>query len=133
VDVEDFYTTGEAARILRVTESRVRQLLADEELKGTRDVNKRWQIPQHAVHARLDRRGPREPRASTGPDVSELIDRIARLEHDLGRAEMQIELTEQTHSSVQEDLRRERERSERLESELSELRSRGFWARLFGG
>lgn len=103
------------------------------ELEGSHDVNGRWRIPQHAVHTRMDRRAPREPRASTGPDAGELIDRIARLEHELGRAEMQIELTEEAHSSVQEDLRRERERSERLESELAELRGRGFWRRLFGG
>jgi excisionase family DNA binding protein len=129
---EDIYTTGEAARILRVTESRVRQMLKDGELEGSRDVNGRWQIPQHAVHARLDRRGPREVRAPSA-DVEGLIDRIATLERELGRVEVRAELTEQAHSTTQDDLRRERERAERLESELAELRARGFWARLFGG
>jgi excisionase family DNA binding protein len=129
---DDFYTTGEAARILRVTESRVRQMLKAGELEGSRDVNGRWQIPQHAVHARLDRRGPRESRAPSA-DVEGLIDRIATLERELGRVEVRAELTEQAHSTTQDDLRRERERAERLESELAELRARGFWARLFGG
>src|SRR5215208_4488881 len=129
--MEDAYTTGEAARILRVTESRVRQMLKDGELAGSRDVNGRWQIPQHAVHARLDRRGPRESRAPAA-DVEGLIDRIATLERELGRVEVRAELTEQAHSTTQDDLRRERERAERLESELAELRGRGFWSRLFG-
>ena len=132
--VEDVYTTGEAARILRVTESRVRQMLASGELEGSRDVNGRWQIPQHAVHARLDRRGPRESRvAGQAVDAAELIDRIAALERALGRAEERGELTEQAHSTTREQLERERERADRLESELAELRNRGFWARLFGG
>jgi excisionase family DNA binding protein len=130
--VEDTYTTGEAARILRVTESRVRQMLKTGELEGTRDLNERWRILQHAVHTRLDRRGPRESRAPAA-DVEGLIDRVATLERELGRVEVRAELTEQAHSTTQEDLRRERERAERLESELAELRGRGFWARLFGG
>ena len=130
--VEDTYTTGEAARILRVTESRVRQMLKTGELEGTRDLNERWRIPQHAVHTRLDRRGPRESRAPAA-DVEGLIDRVATLERELGRVEVRAELTEQAHSTTQEDLRRERERAERLESELAELRGRGFWARLVGG
>jgi hypothetical protein len=99
---------------------------------GSRDVNGRWHIPQHAVHARLDRRGPRESRAPSA-DVEGLIDRIATLERELGRVEVRAELTEQAHSTTQDDLRRERECAERLESELAELRARGFWARLFGG
>ena len=132
---EESYTTGEAARILRVSESRVRQLLAGGELEGTRDVNGRWRMPQRAVHERLDAR-PREPRApqqGTSVDVGELIERLAQAEHARGQAEARLQLTEHAHSTTQDDLRRERERAERLESELAEMRSRGFWARLFGG
>jgi len=129
---EDTYTTGEAARILRVTESRVRQMLKTGALEGTRDLNERWRIPQHAVHTRLDRRGPRESRAPAA-DVEGLIDRIATLERELGRSEVRAELTEQAHSTAQDALRRERERADRLEAELEAERSKGFWARLFGG
>ena len=132
--VEDVYTTGEAARILRVTESRVRQMLAAEELEGSRDVNGRWQIPQRAVHERLDAR-PREPRESRGAavDVEVLIERLAQAEHARGRAEQRLELTERTESTLREDLERERERAYHAERELAELRGLGFWARLFGG
>jgi excisionase family DNA binding protein len=131
---EDVYTTGEAARILRVTESRIRQMLAGGELEGSRDVNGRWRIPQHAVHERLDAR-PREPRESRGAavDVDALIERLAQAEHARGRAEQRLELTGHTESTLREDLERERERADRAERELSELRGLGFWARLFGG
>jgi excisionase family DNA binding protein len=55
----DFYTTGEAARILRVSESRVRQMLLAGELEGGRDPETdRWRIPQHVVHARVEERPP---------------------------------------------------------------------------
>jgi len=44
--MEDYYTTGEAARILKVTEARVRQMLGAGELEGTRDpVSDRSRIP----------------------------------------------------------------------------------------
>jgi excisionase family DNA binding protein len=130
--VEDTYTTGEAARILRVTESRVRQMLKTGELEGTRDLNERWRIPQHAVHTRLDRRGPRESRAPAA-DVEGLIDRVATLERELGRVEVRAELTEVAESTAREQLDRERERADRAEAELADMRGRGFWARLFGG
>jgi excisionase family DNA binding protein len=132
--VEEFYTTREAARILRVTESRVRQMLKDGELRGgSHDVNKRWRIPQHAVHARMDAR-PREPRAAgQAVDVGELIERLAQAEHARGQAEARLQLTEDAESTTREALERERERADRAERELAELRGRGFWARLFGG
>src|SRR5215211_3064499 len=52
---EDTYTTGEAARILRVSVSRVRQMLGSGELEGNRDTKGQWSIPQRAVHARMER------------------------------------------------------------------------------
>jgi excisionase family DNA binding protein len=131
--VEDAYTTGEAARVLRITESRVRQMLGSGELEGTRDLNGRWRIPQRAVHARMESRGPRTEPAAPRADVEGLIDRIATLERELGRVEVRAELTEVAESTAREQLERERERADRLESELAELRGRGFWARLFGG
>jgi excisionase family DNA binding protein len=132
--VEDTYTTGEAARILRVTESRVRQMLKAGELEGSRDVNERWRIPQRAVHERMDAR-PREPRESRGAAVAvgELIERLAQAEHARGQAEARLQLTEDAESTTREALERERERADRAERELAELRGRGFWARLFGG
>jgi len=138
--MEDYYTTGEAARILRVTEARVRQMLGAGELEGSRDpVSDRWRIPQHAVHARREHRRPSEaPRTSA--DAREWIERVTELERELGRLEGRLQITEVAESTLRESLERERERADRLEEraeklrgELETERAKGFWARLFGG
>jgi hypothetical protein len=54
------------------------------------------------------------------------------LYYKLGRSEARAELTEQAESTLREQLERERERADRLEEELREERSKGFWRRLFG-
>jgi excisionase family DNA binding protein len=143
----DYYVTGEAARILRVTETRVRQMLGAGELEGMRDpVTGRWRIPQHAVHARLDDRGPREPREPP-VGVRDYEERLEALQRELGRLEGRLELTAQAESTLRETLDRERERADRLEEEharvqedaqhlreeLEAERSKGFWRKLFGG
>jgi excisionase family DNA binding protein len=147
----DYYTTGEAARILRVTESRIRQLLTSEELEGTRDMNGRWRVPQHAVHARMEQTRPSQETPRT---ADRWVERVAELERELGRIEGRLELTEATESTLRETLERERaradrlegrvevageqlqeerERADRLEAELQAERSKGFFSRLFGG
>ncbi len=155
---EDYYTIGEAARILRLTEARVRQMLGAKELEGTRDpVTERWHIPQHAVHARLEKRKPKE-KPSTPQVAREWIERVAELEREVGRLEGRLELSEdaesarlqlsdQAESTLREAWQRERERADRLEETAERLRdeleaertkleaerSKGFWQRLFGG
>jgi excisionase family DNA binding protein len=53
---DDFsYTPTQAALILRVSPTRVRQLLQDGELEGERDEAGHWLIPARAVHDRLER------------------------------------------------------------------------------
>jgi hypothetical protein len=42
------------------------------------------------------------------------------------------ELTERAESTLREQLERERERADRLETELQQKRSRGCWVRPFG-
>jgi excisionase family DNA binding protein len=148
---EDYYTTGEAARILKVTEARVRQMLGAGEMEGSRDPGSdRWRIPQHAVHARLEQRRPPEaPRTSA--DAREWIERVTELERELGRLEGRLEITEVAESTLREQLERERERADgerdrllrereaaqeearRLREELETERGKGFWQRLFGG
>jgi excisionase family DNA binding protein len=49
------YTPTEAARILRVSPTRVRQLLQDGELDGERDEAGHWLIPARVVHERAER------------------------------------------------------------------------------
>jgi excisionase family DNA binding protein len=53
---DDFsYTPAQAALILRVSPTRVRQLLQDGEIEGERDEAGHWLIPARAVHDRLER------------------------------------------------------------------------------
>lgn len=51
----DSYTPTEAALVLRVTPTRVRQLLQNGELEGERDEAGHWLIPVRAVHERAER------------------------------------------------------------------------------
>jgi hypothetical protein len=44
-----------------------------------------------------------------------------------------LQLTEQAHSSLEEEARALREERDRLRAELEAKRSKGFWVRLFGG
>jgi excisionase family DNA binding protein len=137
--VEETYTVQEASRVLKLTEARVRQMLANGALEGSKDpVSDRWRIPQHAVHARLEQRRPSEtPRASA--DAREWIERAMELQRRLGSVEGRLQITERAESTLKEALAREQARADRLEerteqlrSELEAERSKGFWARLFG-
>ena len=48
----DFYTVDEAAKVLKLTPGRIRQMLRAGDLEGSRDEAGRWRIPAHAVHDR---------------------------------------------------------------------------------
>ena len=50
----DVYTPTQAAHILRLTPTRVRQLLQGGELEGERDEAGHWTIPASVVHERLE-------------------------------------------------------------------------------
>jgi excisionase family DNA binding protein len=87
------YTPAEAALILRVTPTRVRQLLQDGELQGERDEAGHWLIPARAVHERAERLRRESFLEAVGYDLSsmhetrelieELRDRIQSLEGQL--------------------------------------------------
>jgi excisionase family DNA binding protein len=49
---------SQAAKVLKVTTGRIRQMLGSGELGGEKDVNGRWRIPAHLIHDR-PRPGPR--------------------------------------------------------------------------
>ena len=144
---EDTYTTGQAARILKVTDRGVRKMIDRGELEAQQDERGRHLIPQRAVHAMLEERRSAEvgetsteetPRSAE--EARELRERVAGLQRELGRLEGRLELTERTESTMREERERlerllEEERSERrrLQVQLDAERSRGFWQRLFGG
>jgi excisionase family DNA binding protein len=149
MEERETYSASEAAKVLKISTRRVRQLAETEEIEGTRDVEGNWRLDKASVHTFRDgrrsgkpREGPR--RRSKRPDSSTAWDRVTELERALGRLEGEMraraELTATTESTLRESLERERERADRLEERAEQLRdeleaerSKGFLARLFGG
>lgn len=90
----------------------------------------------HSVHAAKEARSQQEiPReaATSPPDALEWIERANNLQRELGRLEGRMELSDRTESTLREQLQREKDRADKAEAELQAERSRGFWARMFGG
>jgi excisionase family DNA binding protein len=148
MEMSDTYSASEAAKVLKLSDRRVRQLAETEEIAGTRDSEGNWRLDKASVHAFRDTRrlGASKPREGprSRPKRPEAWDRVTELERALGRLEGEMraraELTAVTESTLRESLERERERADRLEERAEELRgeleaerSKGFWARLWGG
>ena len=143
---EDTYTTGQAARILKVTDRGVRKMIDRGELEANQDERGRHLIPQRAVHAMLEERragvgeSSTEETSRSAEEARELRERVEGLQRELGRLEGRLELTERTESTMREERERleqllgeERAERRRLQEQLDTERSRGFWQRLFGG
>jgi excisionase family DNA binding protein len=146
MEMSDTYSASEAAKVLKLSNRRVRQLAETAEIEGTRDVEGNWRLDKASVHAFRDERRSSKAREgnSSRPKRPDPWDRVTELERALGRVEGEMraraELTATTESTLRESLERERERADRLEErteqlrgELAAERSKGFWARLFGG
>jgi hypothetical protein len=142
---EDFYSVDEAARILRLTPGRIRQMLRAGELEGgippEESGGRGWKIPMHAVHDRD--RPARVERSSAPPEsperLSDLEAEVRDLRYQLGLSRGRIEITEKAESTLREALERERERAdaereraEKLQAELDRARL-PWWRKMFGG
>ena len=148
---EDFYSVDEAARILKLTPGRIRQMLRAGELEGIppgeaesggRGPGRGWKIPMHAVHdrdrpARVERSGATEPPESPERLLG-LEAEVRDLRYQLGLSRGRIELTEKAESTLRDALERERERAdaereraEKLQAELDRARL-PWWRRMFG-
>ena len=136
----DYYTTSEAARILRRSPQRIRALVSEGKLPGERDGGE-WRIPAWAVHERRER-----TMAAPGGDERPLEDaeRAANLEAEvrdlsyrLGVAEGRLQLTEVAESTLREALDRERQRADTAELEAKRLRDKleetqiPWWRKIF--
>ena len=141
---EEYYTPPQAARVLKLSRQRITQMLQSGEMEGTQDPESgRWRIPQSVVHARLKdrpaRRRSNDEDSQSAPEGSqrlrELEVEVRDLSYRLGRSEAFLEFTESTlhaeRDRLLEELKRERERADRLETELEEARRQGR-RRLFG-
>jgi len=150
----DFYTVDEAAKVLKLTPGRIKQMLRSGELEGGRDEAGRWRIPAHAVHdrprpPRVERDRPAEPPL----EAREASERLTELEaqqkgpqiptrtsagppgaygeggeHDSGERDRLVRELEEDRREL-EEVRAERQR---LQEELDEAR-RPCWRKMFGG
>src|SRR5215211_2233684 len=144
--------TDVAAEALGVSARSVRNYILDGALVARKEkegINKRYVVSVDSLHALRDRRKQkgklqaRRRRASRqseapGKDAAEMVRETAvdMLRETLSNLEMhmaqnaelraRLELTERAESTL-------REEPERLREELEAERSKGFWARLFGG
>ena len=87
---DDYYSPAQAARVLRVTPTRVRQLLQAGELEGERDGAGHWSIPARAVRDRLERLYRERFLEAAGYDpvsFREVQERAEALQRELGRLE----------------------------------------------
>jgi hypothetical protein len=151
VESEDFYSVDEAARILKLTPGRIRQMLRSGELEGVppeESGERGWKIPMHVIHDRgrpdrVARIADTTPEAPGAPQrLSDLEMEVRELRYQLGLSRGRTELTEKAESTLRDALERERERAdaereraEKLQATLDELRqpSPSWWRRIFGG
>src|SRR5215203_923548 len=128
---DDYYSPAQAAHVLRVTPTRVRQLLQAGELEGERDGAGHWSIPARAVVDRLDRLRRERFLEAAGYDpvsIREVQERAEALQRELGRLEGRLESEEKACTSLEADrallakrLVRERLRREEVERERDKL------------
>jgi excisionase family DNA binding protein len=129
-DRQEYYTVSEAAKVLDISERRVRQIAQDGKVDGVRTEDG-WKIFRYSVHAFRDRRGDHTPTRGgreSSSEAREWIERVAALERELGRLEGRLELTERAESTMREDrerlledLDRERERAAQEQARAEEV------------
>ena len=132
-DRQEYYTVSEAAKVLNISERRVRQIAQDGKVEGSRSEDG-WKLFRYSVHDFRDRREAQNPvRAARGAhepssEAREWIERVTALERELGRLEGRLELTERAESTIRaererllEDLAWERERAAQEQEKAEEL------------
>ena len=132
-DRQEYYTVSEAAKVLDISERRVRQIAQDGKVEGMRSEDG-WKLFRYSVHDFRDRREAQNPvRAVRGgremsSEAREWIERAAALERELGRLEGRLELTERAESTMRaererllEELAQERERATQEQEKAEEI------------
>ena len=137
-------TTRQAARTLNVIPRQVRNYIAAGDLEGRKEgkgVNERWLVSISSVETLRQKRHSEgklpvqyrdaaDSAEDTGQGtegnlallIREFAARLEHVQYKLGQAQAQLDLTAQAESTLQEVLERERERADRLEAELREVR-----------
>jgi excisionase family DNA binding protein len=147
VDRDTFYSSTEAAKLLGLSERRIRQLVKDGTLEAERDGHA-WKLFRYSVHDYRDVHGVSERLTDTPQwpvEAREALEDMKDLTFKLGRMEGRLELESVARSTLEAQLQREQERAdqertradaerqrvEALEAELREAR-RSWWQRMLG-
>ena len=107
-------------------------------------VEKAYSVDIDSLYALRDARksagkGPRKNRGDSADAenlsglIRELTAQIVESSTEAARLRAQLQLTEQTQSSLEDEAQTLREERDRLRAELEAERNKGFWSRLFGG
>ena len=140
-------TTRIAAEALGVDPRTVRTYIRRELLKTRIEgegVEKAYSVDLDSLHALRDARKasgkrPRKTREKSadaedfGELIRDLTTQVIEASTEAADLRARLQLTERAQSSLEEEARTLREERDRLRSELEAERSKGFWARLFGG
>jgi hypothetical protein len=116
----DSYTPVQAAHILRLTPTRVRQLLQSGELEGERDEAGHWSIPARVVHTRLERVRRESLLEAVGYDPSSVREMVEELR---GRVRSLERMLEQEREARTEERRRHDTLMAQLMQRVPELQS----------
>jgi excisionase family DNA binding protein len=132
-DRQEYYTVSEAAKVLGISERRVRQIAQDEKVEGVRSEYG-WKLFRYSIHDFRDHREAQNPvqavrgRREPSSEAREWIERVTTLERELGRLEGRLELTERAESTMREerqrlleDLDREKERAAQVQARAEEV------------
>ena len=130
----DFYTVSEAARVLGVTQRRLLEMLAAEELEGERDPQSgRWKLPKHALHGLAPKSSPTsqssgdntgETSEPSDETTQEILGELDNLQMEIGRLKKRLELARQTENTAWQEERElllaelEQEREERRQDRM---------------
>jgi excisionase family DNA binding protein len=143
---DTFYTVPEAAKVLGISQTRVRQLLRESAIEGER-TDTTWNVSKQSLHSFRDSYEPKGKQKETKQEfleVREVMDKFESLQRELGRTEGRLELEEVARSTLAESLKREKaradaERQERIEAQkkIDALRNEleqaqlSWWKKLF--
>jgi excisionase family DNA binding protein len=130
------YSAAQAAKILGISERRVRQLVSQGNLPGKRSTDGTVRIPQQAVNEERKRRKKDTPAAKatttrtrarataadSAVDVDSLADKVASAVGQ--RLEGQLEITRRAESLIRGELDEERARRMQLEAALNAAQQR---------
>jgi excisionase family DNA binding protein len=124
---DESLSTGEAAALLGLTARRLHQMCQRGEIDATQGDNGRWRIPRSAVSRLLrERLRERSVLARMAPEIdSGIVSPTGPSdpsEREIGRLEGKLDAMREYVETLRAELRRERDRADRLQRELDRLR-----------